>query len=285
MAKTSMIERQKKRVALVDEVRRQARRAEGDRRRTRACRAKSASRRSLKLAKLPRNSSATRLHNRCEVTGRPRAYYRKLRMSRIALRDLASQGPDPGHGQVELVRGADMSMNDPLGDMLTRIRNASMRGKSTVRTPASKIRKWVLDVLQAEGYIRGYEEVTSERRPPRARDRAQVLRRPAGHPRAAAGSPRPAAASTPASRRSRRSARASASPSSRRRRASCPMHRPAPPMSAAKSSAPCSEEGQMSRIGKKPVDLPGGVTATRLGPDGRGEGRRRAPAASPRPTT
>lgn len=55
-----------------------------------------------------------------------------------------------------------MSMNDPLGDMLTRIRNASMRGKSTVRTPASKIRKWVLDVLKAEGYIRGYEEVKSK---------------------------------------------------------------------------------------------------------------------------
>jgi len=55
-----------------------------------------------------------------------------------------------------------MSMNDPLGDMLTRIRNASMRGKSTVRTPASKIRRWVLDVLQSEGYIRGYEDVTAE---------------------------------------------------------------------------------------------------------------------------
>ena len=54
-----------------------------------------------------------------------------------------------------------MSMNDPLGDMLTRIRNASLRGKSTVRSPASKIRKRVLDVLRAEGYIRGYEEVTS----------------------------------------------------------------------------------------------------------------------------
>jgi small subunit ribosomal protein S8 len=55
-----------------------------------------------------------------------------------------------------------MQLNDPLGDMLARIRNASMRGKSTVRTPASKIRRWVLDVLQAEGYIRGYEEVTTE---------------------------------------------------------------------------------------------------------------------------
>ncbi len=55
-----------------------------------------------------------------------------------------------------------MSMNDPLGDMLTRIRNAQMRQKSTVRTPASKIRAWVLDVLQAEGYIRGYEKVENK---------------------------------------------------------------------------------------------------------------------------
>ncbi len=54
-------------------------------------------------------------------------------------------------------------MNDPLGDMLTRIRNSQMRGKSTVRTPASKLRAWVLDVLADEGYIRGYEKVTDER--------------------------------------------------------------------------------------------------------------------------
>ena len=50
----------------------------------------------LKLAKLPRNSSATRLHNRCEVSGRPKAYYRKLKISRIALRDLGSAGQIPG---------------------------------------------------------------------------------------------------------------------------------------------------------------------------------------------
>ncbi|MGC9369517.1 MAG: 30S ribosomal protein S8 [Paracoccaceae bacterium] len=56
-----------------------------------------------------------------------------------------------------------MSVNDPLGDMLTRIRNAQMRGKSTVKTPASKLRAWVLDVLQDEGYIRGYEKTTDER--------------------------------------------------------------------------------------------------------------------------
>ena len=51
---------------------------------------------SAKLAELPRNSSKTRIRNRCEVTGRPRAYYRKLKMSRIALRDLGSKGLVPG---------------------------------------------------------------------------------------------------------------------------------------------------------------------------------------------
>lgn len=50
----------------------------------------------LKLAALPRNSAKVRIHNRCEVTGRPKAYYRKLRMSRIALRELGSLGLIPG---------------------------------------------------------------------------------------------------------------------------------------------------------------------------------------------
>ncbi len=50
----------------------------------------------MKLAKLPRNSSATRIHNRCQLTGRPHAYYRKLKLSRIMLRDLASNGQIPG---------------------------------------------------------------------------------------------------------------------------------------------------------------------------------------------
>ena len=51
---------------------------------------------SLKLAELPRNSSATRIRNRCELTGRPRAYYRKHKLSRIALRELGSKGLIPG---------------------------------------------------------------------------------------------------------------------------------------------------------------------------------------------
>jgi small subunit ribosomal protein S14 len=50
----------------------------------------------LKLAQLPRNSAENRVRNRCELTGRPRAFYRKLKMSRIALRELASRGQIPG---------------------------------------------------------------------------------------------------------------------------------------------------------------------------------------------
>jgi small subunit ribosomal protein S14 len=50
----------------------------------------------LKLAQLPRNGAVVRVKNRCEVTGRPRAYYRKLKMSRIAMRDLGNRGLVPG---------------------------------------------------------------------------------------------------------------------------------------------------------------------------------------------
>ncbi len=53
-------------------------------------------------------------------------------------------------------------MNDPIADMLTRIRNAQGRHKTTVSTPASKLRAWVLDVLKDEGYIRGYEGGTDK---------------------------------------------------------------------------------------------------------------------------
>src|SRR3546814_17374930 len=69
---------------------------------------------------------------------------------------------DSWHGQVELVGGSRaMAMSDPLGDMLTRIRNGQRSGKSKVSAPASKLRAKVLDVLKREGYIRDYrtEEV------------------------------------------------------------------------------------------------------------------------------
>jgi len=55
-----------------------------------------------------------------------------------------------------------MSINDPIGDLITRIRNAQMRRHSTMSVPASKLRGWVLDVLQTEGYIRGYARIEQD---------------------------------------------------------------------------------------------------------------------------
>lgn len=95
MAKVSMVEREKKRQRLVEKYaakRAALREIACDEERSMEERFKAR----LKLAKLPRNSAATRLHNRCQVSGRPKAYYRKLKMSRIALRDLASRGEVPG---------------------------------------------------------------------------------------------------------------------------------------------------------------------------------------------
>jgi small subunit ribosomal protein S8 len=57
-----------------------------------------------------------------------------------------------------------MVMNDPLGDLLTRIRNAQRRGRTTVTSPSSKLRAHVLEVLQREGYIRGFSEVEKDGR-------------------------------------------------------------------------------------------------------------------------
>jgi small subunit ribosomal protein S8 len=68
-----------------------------------------------------------------------------------------------------------MSVNDPLGDMLTRIRNALMRNRTTVTTPASKLRGRVLEVLLQEGFIRGYSESTDKAGFQAVRDRAEVL--------------------------------------------------------------------------------------------------------------
>ena len=95
MAKKAMIEREKKRQALVDKYatkRSALKEIANDESKPMEERFKAR----LKLAKLPRNSSPSRLHNRCQLTGRPHAYYRKLKVSRIALRELGSHGQIPG---------------------------------------------------------------------------------------------------------------------------------------------------------------------------------------------
>ena len=95
MAKKSMIEREKKREALVAKY--AAKRAAlKDIVNDESKPMEERFRATLKLAKLPRNSSAVRLHNRCQLTGRPHAYYRKLKVSRIMLRELGSNGQIPG---------------------------------------------------------------------------------------------------------------------------------------------------------------------------------------------
>ena len=95
MAKESMIQRQKKRERLVAKYadkRAALKEIANDESKPMEERFKAR----LKLAELPRNSSATRLNNRCQLTGRPRGYYRKLKLSRIMLRELASEGKIPG---------------------------------------------------------------------------------------------------------------------------------------------------------------------------------------------
>jgi small subunit ribosomal protein S14 len=95
MAKKSMVAREVKRQKLVDQYatkRAALKEIINDQERPMEDRFRA----SLKLAKLPRNSSATRLHNRCQLTGRPHAYYRKLKVSRIMLRELGSHGQIPG---------------------------------------------------------------------------------------------------------------------------------------------------------------------------------------------
>lgn len=95
MAKVSMVEREKRRRRIVAQYakRRAALRA-AVRDNSLAPDERFAA--SLKLAALPRNGAKVRLRNRCEVSGRPRGYYRKFRLSRIALRELASRGQVPG---------------------------------------------------------------------------------------------------------------------------------------------------------------------------------------------
>jgi small subunit ribosomal protein S14 len=95
MAKTSMIEKNNKRRKLAKKFDgRRTRLKEIANNRDLPAEERFAAR--LKLAELPRNASLTRVRNRCAVSGRPRGYYRKLEMSRIALRDLASSGMIPG---------------------------------------------------------------------------------------------------------------------------------------------------------------------------------------------
>ncbi len=133
-----------------------------------------------------------------------------------------------------------MAINDPLGDLLTRIRNAQMRRKNSVSTPGSRLRAHVLDVLKEEGYIRGYSvtEYGNGRT-----DFEIELKYFDGQPviREIARVSKPGRRVYAAVDACRASPMASALRSSRPRRACSPTMRPARPMSAAKSSPRSSD--------------------------------------------
>ncbi|CAG0911304.1 unnamed protein product, partial [Cyprideis torosa] len=85
------------------------------------------------LDKLPKNSSAVRLHNRCLLTGRPKGYMRKFGINRVTFRQMA------------------------LDDYLTRLRNAQKAGHRTVVIPSSKMKKGITEILYDQGYILKYK--------------------------------------------------------------------------------------------------------------------------------
>jgi len=95
MAKTSSVEKNNRRRKLVDQYAAR-RKALKDIVMNQSLPLEERFRAQLKLSALPRNSSKVRIRNRCEVTGRPRAFYRKLKLSRVALRDLGNTGKIPG---------------------------------------------------------------------------------------------------------------------------------------------------------------------------------------------
>jgi small subunit ribosomal protein S8 len=109
----------------------------------------------LKLQAQPRDASAVRHQRRCGITGRPHGVYRKFGLSRNMLREAAMRGDVPG-----LVKASwevfNMTMQDPIADLLTRVRNAQMAGHVSVKMPNSKGKRAILDVLQSEGFIEGY---------------------------------------------------------------------------------------------------------------------------------
>ena len=115
-----------------------------------------------KLSKLPRNSAKIRVMNRCQITGRPHGVYRKLKISRIALRQLGLQGKIPGMVKSSWQKGVIMSLSDPIGDMLARIKNSQMRNHKKVKMPSSNFKAKKADVLKNEGYINKFNVANND---------------------------------------------------------------------------------------------------------------------------
>jgi small subunit ribosomal protein S8 len=156
MAKLSSINKNERRKKLVEEVCGQVRRAQGQADDESLDETERLIAR-LKMAELPRNATHARpqplQHHRPPAWLLPQVRPLPRRTARSR-----QQGAHPRRDEVELVRSLNDGIDRPLGDMLTRIRNGQQAKKDSVLSPASKLRAHVLEVLQREGYIRGFSE-------------------------------------------------------------------------------------------------------------------------------
>ena len=124
-----------------------------------------------------RRCPATPIRRACAtaalITGRPRGMFSKFGLGRNKMREYRDARGDPRHGQGQLVKGGDdMSMSDPIADMLTRIRNAQHGERTVVAMPSSKVKMAIAQVLKDEGYIDGFSVVAARSGEAAARDRA-----------------------------------------------------------------------------------------------------------------
>ena len=104
---------------------------------------------------------STQAYTRCRVCGRPHSVLKKYGICRICFRELAYKGQIPGVKKASWYKkgGIQMSMSDPIADMLPRIRNANTAKHDTVDVPSSKMKKAIADILTKEGYVKGYEVI------------------------------------------------------------------------------------------------------------------------------
>ena len=161
MAKTSAVEKNKRRARLVKRYAAKRAALKAIAHGPGAADRRSGSPRSSSWPSCRATARPMRIRNRCELTGRPRAFYRKFRLSRIALRELGLERADPGHGQGELVREDRKAHGDErsprrYADPHPQRPAGAQAARRRARLPSCASN--VLEVLKREGYIRGFAQ-------------------------------------------------------------------------------------------------------------------------------
>ena len=187
MAKKSQINRNKKREKMVAQYAAKRAALKAKARRHEGCRRKTASPRASSSPKLPRNSSQDAHPQSLRTVGPSEGLLPQAEAVAYRAARSCEFRPDPWHDQGKLVRRTEiMAINDPIGDLLARIRNGQLRGLAKIELAELAAARPPARRAEDEGFIRGYAEVEMKGEPPRARDRTEISRRPAGHSRAEA---------------------------------------------------------------------------------------------------